>query len=404
MNIIVLAGGADQIALINELKKRRHRIILIDYFEDPIAKPYSDIHYQESTLDDVKVKQIAIKEKADMICTACTDQALLTVAKVSEELNLPCYLSYKTALNVTNKSYMKDTMINGNIPTAKYIITDCYRPNIISNLDFPLVVKPVDCNSSKGVTKVYDHNALKKAIIEDIQLSRTRTVIVEEFKTGEEISADFYIEGNNAKFLCATKSKKIKNTNSFTIVQSYYPALTTEEEKKITHIANKIATVFELKDCPLLIQCIQSVDSFYIIEFSARMGGGSKYKLIEYISGINIMQTYVDRILGERPSITPIKNVSYATMNYVYSQNGTFRCIKGQENLLEKGIINEFFQYQKDGTTNNKHNTSSDRPCGYLVIANSEEEMEQKIIIADNSLRIIDENENDMMIHNLLNK
>ena len=44
-----------------------------------------------------------------MICTACTDQALLTVAKVSEELGLPTYISYKTALNVTNKSLEMET-------------------------------------------------------------------------------------------------------------------------------------------------------------------------------------------------------------------------------------------------------------------------------------------------------
>ena len=33
MTIIVLAGGSDQIALINELKKRGHYTVLVDYFE-----------------------------------------------------------------------------------------------------------------------------------------------------------------------------------------------------------------------------------------------------------------------------------------------------------------------------------------------------------------------------------
>ena len=37
------------------------------------------------------------REKVDFIITVCTDQALLTMAKVSEELGLPCYIDYETA-------------------------------------------------------------------------------------------------------------------------------------------------------------------------------------------------------------------------------------------------------------------------------------------------------------------
>ena len=33
MKILVLAGGSDQIALINELKNRGHYVILLDYFD-----------------------------------------------------------------------------------------------------------------------------------------------------------------------------------------------------------------------------------------------------------------------------------------------------------------------------------------------------------------------------------
>ena len=127
MKILVLAGGFDQIALIKELKKRGHSVVLVDYFENPPAKQFADKHIVASTLDMDRVEQIAISESVDLICTACTDQALLTVACVSEKLSLPCYLSYQTALNVTNKSYMKDVFMKHGIPTSKY--------TILSNVD-----------------------------------------------------------------------------------------------------------------------------------------------------------------------------------------------------------------------------------------------------------------------------
>ena len=107
MKALVLAGGLPQIALLNDLKSRGITTVLADYYENPVAKPYADIFYRESTLDLDAIRRVAKEEKVDFITTVCTDQALLTVAKISEELGLPCYIDYETALNVTNKSYMK---------------------------------------------------------------------------------------------------------------------------------------------------------------------------------------------------------------------------------------------------------------------------------------------------------
>ena len=104
MKILVLAGGADQIALIQELKSRGHEVVLLDYFENPPAKPYADKHIVASTLDVEAVEKYAKEENVSLICTACTDQALLSVSYVSERLGLPCYIDYQTGLNVTNKS------------------------------------------------------------------------------------------------------------------------------------------------------------------------------------------------------------------------------------------------------------------------------------------------------------
>ncbi|MDE6763385.1 MAG: hypothetical protein K2J73_06875, partial [Oscillospiraceae bacterium] len=87
--ILVLAGGFDQIALINELKKRDMYVVLADYFEDLPAKKYADKHFKISTLDEEAVYNLALSESVDIVTTACTDQALLTVARVSERLELP---------------------------------------------------------------------------------------------------------------------------------------------------------------------------------------------------------------------------------------------------------------------------------------------------------------------------
>ena len=402
MKILVLAGGSDQIALIKELKKRGHKAILVDYFDNPPAKPFADKHYCASTLDVEAVKQIAIQEKVDLVCTACTDQALLTVANVSEQLRLPCYISYQTALNVTNKSYMKKVMSDNNIPTSKYVILDRVDIDVVRDFVFPIVVKPVDCNSSKGVKRIDTIEDLPACLAEAISLSRTKTAIVEEFKEGKEISVDYYVEGNEAKLLSATTSLKIKNKNSFTILCSDYPAIDEQQKVIVEEIGNQVAKAFGLKDCPLFIQMIANGNEINIIEFSARMGGGSKYNLIRVLSGVDIMSKYVDLILGDKPTVQPIHQVNYCKMVYIYCTPGVLDCVEGLKELKDEGVIDDYFLYKTKGMEITKAETSGDRPAGYLITATTAMELENKLQVADSRIKIISTEQKDIMIHKLL--
>ena len=190
MKALVLAGGFPQITLIKKLKERGIYTLLADYYESPVAKPYCDKFFRASTLDVEAIQNIAVAENVDFIITACTDQALLTVAKVSENLGLPCYIDYQTALNVTNKQYMKKVFIENNISTAKHTVMGTFDESNIKSMNFPLIVKPVDCNSSKGVKKVLNKEELIPAFETAVNYSRTDTAIVEEYIEGEELSAD----------------------------------------------------------------------------------------------------------------------------------------------------------------------------------------------------------------------
>ena len=402
MKILVLAGGFDQIALIQELKHRGHSVVLVDYFENPPAKQFADKHIVASTLDMDRVEQIAIDESVDLICTACTDQALLTVACVSEKLSLPCYLSYQTALNVTNKSYMKDVFMKNGIPTSKYTILSNVDDSKIEGFSYPLVVKPVDCNSSKGVKRVDNHEDFIKYANEAINFSRTHTAIIEEYKEGREISADFYIDHGVAKFLSATTSLKIKNRKSFTILGSDYPAVDDKQQEQLTVIAENIAKAFSLDNTPLLIQLILNENGFSVLEFSARMGGGSKYCLIQVLSGVNIMSKYVDRILGDYPTVNPHKQVEFCKLIYLYCVPGIFDHIEGLEELVQDKYIDEFFIYKTKGMEIHGSETSGDRPAGYLCTSNNLCLLNEKIRYIDSHLKVISQDGKDIMLHGLL--
>jgi|InofroStandDraft_1065614.scaffolds.fasta_scaffold16196_3 biotin carboxylase len=376
--VLVLAGGFDQIALINELKERGIYVILADYYENPPAKLYADKHYQISTLDEEKIYQVALVENVDIITTACTDQALLTMARVSERLNLPTYISSETALNVTNKTFMKSCFAKNGIPTAKFVLLKNRKTweNEIDKLpEFPLVVKPCDCNSSKGVIRVNQGKELKSAIEEAFELSRSGQVIVEQFIEGREISIDIWLNQENVVVLSISESKKIKESNNdFLIYQSRYPVEEIDNYKEqIISIADDIARAFQLSNCPMLIQALIKNGNIYVIEFSARMGGGTKYKLIENISGIDIMKIYVERILGNVGQVVvPKKSSKYIELDYLYTDSGTVTGVVGFEECKKEGLIEDYFLYKPLNSWIATRKISGDRMAGILISGDTE--------------------------------
>ncbi len=251
MMILVLAGGYDQIALIKEIKKYDNRVLLADYFENPPAKKYADEFFKISTLDEAAIFSLAKEKQVDLITTACTDQALLTVARVSEMLGLPCYISSKTAQNVTNKAYMKKMFEKNNIPTAEFHILNNGNMDLIDRIQkreqYPYIVKPCDCNSSKGVIKVIDKEQLKQAVKNAFDLSRSKKVIVERYIEGAEISIDAWVDMGKCQILSMSKTNKIlENDTSFTIYQSEYPTKISDKIfDKMKVVLDKICQSFK---------------------------------------------------------------------------------------------------------------------------------------------------------------
>lgn len=394
MKALVLAGGYDQIGLIKELKIRGYYVYLADYLDNPPAKLYADEFYQISTLDIRAIKDLAEEKVVNIVITACTDQALLTVATVSKELNLPCYISVDIALNVTNKFYMKQILKENDIKTANYALiknNDKFIDKTIQNLKYPLVVKPADCNSSKGVVKVTDYDSLKITLKEALQLSRSNKAIVEEYIDGVEISVDAWSSSNDVVILSITKTIK----NGFTIYSSSYKLEYMEYSSKIKMVLNKIIKSFGLYNMPILLQAIITKDDIYVIEFSARMGGGTKYKLIECISNINIMKVFVDRVLEKNiGNLNPKYNLNNCELDYIYANNGKVTALKNFELLKKENIISDYYFYKSIGSVISNKKISSDRVAGILITSDNANNLLLKRKQAFNKIEILSENNN----------
>lgn len=402
---LVVAGGLPQITLIQELKERGVGTVLVDGSAHPIARPYADQFYQINIFDIEGVKKIAREEDVDFVITVCADQVLLVVAQVSEELGLPWYIDYETAKRVSDKELMKDIFVQNQIPTSRYVVMQELQMEKIRHLQYPLIVKPVDAYSSKGVRKVLNEAELRSAFEEARTISRSGNAIVEEFFEGEEISVDLFIEDGTAHILCISNSDKVKDSEHFAIFRGRCPVHASEELKtEIARVSQKIADAFGIYNAPMLVQMLTDGKKVSVLEFCARTGGAMKWLLIQHASGVDVIRGVIDLTMGIKPEIKVREPENkYIVNDFIYCRPGVFDHLEGFDEQLQKGNITDYRCLRPTGWNfSGSITSSSDRICGVTFQADTLEEFNRKHREFVETVRILDVDGNDIMRHDLL--
>lgn len=403
MKALVLCGGMPQIALMEDLKSRGITVVLADMNEKAAGRPYADIFYPVSTLDVEGIKQVAVKENVDFLITVCADQVLQVVAEISEALGLPCYIDFETAKNVSKKSYMKRIFVENGIPTSKHVILDRLDFEKIQHLNYPLIVKPVDAYSSRGVKRVDEPQELPAAFEDAVTISRTNTAVVEEFVTGDELSADIYIEEGVAHLLCVCKLDKIGDNGRFVIHRGTYPAAVSEKiYDQIRDTAQRIAESFGLANTPMLIQMITDGERISVVEFCARTGGGVKFRLIKRATGFDVVKAVADLTLGKHPHVEQTKKKQkYIINEFLYCKPGVFDHLEGFEELLNEGIIAEYSQLKVRGFHFGEVKSSGDRVACFTIETEDAQTTSRYHKLACRRIRAVDVHGQDMLRRDL---
>ena len=397
---IVLGGILQHISLIRMLKQRGYYTILIDYYKDTLARHVADEHICESTLDQEKVLEIAIKRKASLVISTGIDQANVTACYVSEKLGLPAPYDYNTAISVTNKGIMKDTMVKNGITTSKYVFLKDISEFNSNEFTFPVIVKPADNNSSRGIAKAEDLDELRIVLHKALDMSRIKQAIIEEFIQGIEIGIDCYVQDGKVFILMIKERRKITCLED-EVQQIYgciWPAALSEKiQEKTQSAANKIAEAFKLDNTPLMIQAIVNKNGLFIIEFGARFGGGESFRIIELSTGFDVINAAINSFLGHPVKVNLTPSKEYYMDNFIYAYEGEFAEVTGKKILIDENVIEYLNVYKPKGTKVSGKLTSNNRIGVFTVKAKSIDGLFIKMKTALEKIEVMDTSGQSMM-------
>ena len=201
MKILVVGSGGREHAIIKKIKENKD---VTEIYALPgnggISKDAVCVNIGAKDID--KIAQFAVDNKIDYAIVAPDDPLVLGCVDALNEKGIPCFgPEAKAAIIEGSKVFSKNLMKKYSIPTAEYEVFDNLE-NALKYLEtapIPTVIKADGLALGKGVIIATTRDEAKEAVIsmmrDEMFGNSGKTVVIEEFLTGPEVSVLSFTDG-----------------------------------------------------------------------------------------------------------------------------------------------------------------------------------------------------------------
>ncbi len=330
--IHILGGGPWQVPTVRLAKTLGYRVLVTDIYTDRPAYALADFHAVIDITDCKATLEIARRYQIDGILCDTTDVGVPTAAFVAEQLGLPG-MGYETAINFTNKGRMRQLTDRAGlaVPCYRLVSAATELADVAAALGYPLIVKPVDNQSGRGVSRVSDQASLGDAYTLAKEFSRSGKVLIESCVEGVEIIVDGFVVGGEPRVLGL--AQKIPYADAVTVSSRiHYSDRPLPNYERIQVTNRSVLTALGLRDGVFHAEFIICGEDVVPIDIAARGGGCMIYShVIPHISGVNVNEAMIQMAMGRSISIDPLPIFRAANIEFIRMPAGHLSQIMGVE-------------------------------------------------------------------------
>lgn len=304
--ILVFGGGDNQLDLIKACRKLGYRTIVTDPMENPPGAKWADLFVSLPPDDKMAHEKLIIEEKIKGIVTCQMENPLELMAELAQKFGMP--FPYPEAVRkARNKFLMKEAFVSGEVPCAFGTMFRNYEQASNSNLshrDFPLIMKPVDSHSSKGVFRVESKKNLLEYFPLTSSFSSNGEVLVESFLSGPEVSVEAITFKGTTTIIQITDKWITPYPHTVELQHIQPSALPKPTQNEIKSIVIKAAKALELDNCGIHAELKITSQGPKMIEIAARLGGDYISSWLTLLStGINMNKALAQIAMGRHPDL-----------------------------------------------------------------------------------------------------
>lgn len=301
--IILLDTNFSALPIYNYLINNHDEVFVVganpsDYLAKTV-KNYINLDY--SNID--RIRYLIESLNIDYIVPGGNDRSYYICALLNSEGKFKGLDSIEKTEIINNKEKFRNFALKNRIPVPRM-----FTQNQVGDI-WPLIVKPVDSYSGKGITilRKNEQFSLNSAINNAKAVSRTNTCIIEEFIEGQLYSHSAFISNGSVLIDFIVEERSTVNpfvVDTSRVVYDFSDYLLSQLRTEICKMTN----ILNLTDGLIHTQFIKKDNLFWFIEITRRCPGDLYSMLIELSTGFPYAETYAKPFLNQK-LVSPIEKL-----------------------------------------------------------------------------------------------
>lgn len=349
--ILIAGAGANQVGIFIKAREMGITTVAVDGNPEAEAFPHADHAVCANILDADALEAVAKEHSIDGIYPAA-ELSVKAVAKVAERLDLPG-IPPLVAERVRHKGSMRRALEAAGLPNPIFceVFTLAEARDSAVSIGFPLIIKPADANSSKGVQVLNSLDDLQKAYDSAFPHSPSETVLLEEFMEGEEYCVDGLVYQGQYILGGITGKERAPLPHRFDTGIHMPPRLSSAEYDTIDTCAFEALQAIGFANGTFHLEIIVTADGPRIVEIAGRPGGGRiPTDLIPLAYGMDFMADSLRIALGEDAESAPQYERAVA-LYWLKAEPGIVTEISGVDEARALSGVKELVLHPQVGDT-----------------------------------------------------
>lgn len=301
--VILLGSSYSALPILFSLKKRGFEVTVCGALkDDPCHVNFPDLSCYLNYADKTKILDFVSDKKFDFVIPSCNDTSYNTASFVAEKLRLlnNGFDSEQVTKKLHTKKLFREVCMELKVEAPKVFEPEGLLEMCLPNgaLPFPVIVKPVDSFSGKGVSIARSQTELRNSVKIAEENSNSKQYVIEEFFDGSLHSHSAFIQDGKIFFDCFVD--EYCTVYPYQVDCSNHPSILNDSLKaKVRREIEKIAKGLSLVDGLLHTQFLINSNEVRILETMRRAPGDLYGQLIERSIGVPYFDMYTAKFVNQ---------------------------------------------------------------------------------------------------------
>lgn len=410
--LLIMGANPETVPLVECANKMGIRTVVTSNCKTDVAKKYAWKSFEVDGMDVPGVISLAKAEKVDGILVGVADILVPAYCKVCDALGLYCYASPEIVSVFSYKDVFKTTCerygIHG-IP--EYYLDSELKEKDISKIEYPVMVKPVDSCSGKGMTVCFKEKDLKSAIVKALAESKSKRFIVEKYMQCEDMGIYYTFKDGECSASCIYDrytTNEQKGVSRVCLGGTYPSKHIKEYFERMHDNACRMFKAIGINNGVLMLSAFYENGEFYVYDTGFRLQGEAPHILMNAVHGFDQRKMLINFALTGSEGNMKLLDVDdpyfrgkwAATLWFVLKKGKIFR-IKGLEDVEKDPRIVANIQrlYEGDNVEKDWIGTEKQVMTRIYFVCDSKKELGEALSEYMQKVEVVDDQGKDMLLY-----